>query len=400
MADSPPTLGAVLDAYIASRSDVRYLPSIKGHLQAARRHFGDVPVSEITEERVNDFVRAREEDGRSGATIKKQLVVLKTALTWAQQNKLIEDAPFFRPSKKIASVQTARTYTVDQMLTDYIAERGPEVAHPASLEGHAVTLRKHFGELLAEDLNDDLAKAFIAARTAEGRAQGTVDKNLKILRAALNWAYRTDKISRVPYFQTPGRGAERDRFLSAEEYLRFLDAANDSQTPFHIRLFINLALLTAQKTADILELTWDRVRFDAGRGGEIEFGLDSADDDDDEDDLDSHIVPMHNDLSTLLMEAKKRRESDWVIEWRGERVKVVFQGFHAVTERAGLTDLRQTDIRPSWAVLKLRAGVSVYEVAAVLGDDPSKVWRKYAKHLPDLALNAINAPVAPAKKRV
>jgi integrase len=94
-----------------------------------------------------------------------------------------------------------------------------------------------------------------------GLSSGTAKRYLGQIHAALNWAKRREEIDAVPSkFRVSGTDKEGARPLKLEE-LRALCAA---ATSLRQRLFLAIAIATAQRPAHVLELTWDRVDFETG----------------------------------------------------------------------------------------------------------------------------------------
>lgn len=101
----------------------------------------------------------------------------------------------------------------------------------------------------------------IEQRRAKGANDGTIRLELSKLRASLKWAEKKDLIGKAPFVWMPSPSDPRDVRLTREQAARYLAAC---EAP-HLRLFVVLALTTGARKEALLDLTWDRVDFDARR---------------------------------------------------------------------------------------------------------------------------------------
>jgi integrase len=120
-----------------------------------------------------------------------------------------------------------------------------------------------FGHLRPDQVDRPLCRAYQAARRRKGASDGTIIKELSVLRAALRWHDpRTPAIIELPAAPPP-----RSRHLTRDEYRALREA---SRAAPHLYLFVVLAYATAGRAQAVLDLTWDRVDF---AGGRIALGL-------------------------------------------------------------------------------------------------------------------------------
>ena len=236
-------------------------------------------------------------------------------------------------------------------------------------------LKDSFGPLRPDQVTAALCRSYAAKRREAGAGDGTIHTELTFLRAAMNW-------------HAPGGGAEvelppkpppNSRHLTRAEYARLLGAAT---TP-HVRLVIVLALATAGRMGAILDLTWDRVDFEAGTirladGPQTRKGR--------------ATVPMTDTARRELLAAHAARTSDHVIEYGGERVNKVRKAFDRAAVSAGLPWVTPHALRHTAAVWMAEAGVPMAEIAQVLGHTSEKItFRVYARFSPTYLRRAVNA---------
>jgi integrase len=214
-------------------------------------------------------------------------------------------------------------------------------------------------------------RGYLVRRRAHGVAEPTIGRELRTLRAALNWAEREGWIVRSPKFSCPGEAAARDRWLSRSE----LDALAAATPSLHVRAFLTLGVYTGARQGAILGLTWDRVDFENGL---VLFPRPRAD-------AKKRLSPktMPSPLRAMLESARRMARCAHVVEWAGERVYSVRNALLRAAKAAGVTDFRVHDLRRTCAVWMLHAGASFDQVAAQLDDDVRTVQKHYAHHAPD-----------------
>ena len=262
------------------------------------------------------------------------------------------------------------TFDIDQLCDAYLSDRETEVRAPDTLRYSLRPIREHFGRLHPSYVNRALVRAYIAKRRRLGRADGTIDKELRTLRQALAWGVREGWLVTAPHVESPGQGPARQRWLTRHEAARLLDAC---QAP-HVRLFVLVGLHTGARCQTVLDLTWDRVDFDRGF---VIYPPRSA-----RSRKRTAVVPMNDTLRDALEQAREFAETDWVIEYRGQPVRSVTKGFQAAVKRSGIAPATIHDLRRTCASWMLQGGRSFAEVAAFLADSEEVVRRHYGHFSP------------------
>lgn len=267
--------------------------------------------------------------------------------------------------------------------------------------------RERFGALSPSEITPAYQRKYSADRlsgklTKPGRGKvgpRSVAMELAYLRAALNLAVDEEIIAKAPKFKLPKNAGirRRKRFLTAEETAKLLAAVRDERTLPHIKLFVTLALLTAQRGIAIRELQWEHVDFDAGV---IWF---SRTDPDPAANKNRQDVPMTATLRRLLLAARQAARTPYVIEYRDNclaaakgkpeprPLKSVKKGVKALFARAGLENVNVHDLRRTTATAGLAKGQSLEGMAYLLGDDPEVVRAHYAHVAPALLLATMEA---------
>ena len=223
---------------------------------------------------------------------------------------------------------------MSEIVAAYLDEKDMTASRPDRLHDAWKALKPTFEPLRPDQITRTLCQEYTRQRRNAGRADGTILKELSILRAALRW----HNPATPAMFDMPAAPRRRERFLTRDEYQSLLSAC---RTPY-LRLFVTLALATAGRTQALLELTWDRVDFAAARIDlrTVEVGPRKG----------RAVVPMTTTASDALKEAHKARTSDYVIEHAGRPLKRIIKGFRATAKRADLVGVTPHTLRHTAAV--------------------------------------------------
>lgn len=227
---------------------------------------------------------------------------------------------------------------------------------------HAKAIIRHLGSLSVTSLTRAQIRLFHAARRKEGVSESTINRQARVLRAALEWGRKEGWLAEAPHIDAPTPAGARQRFLTREEAVRLYEAA---VTP-HLRTFIALALYTGQRKAAILELTWDDVR-----DGMIWFRQTTHNK------RRPIALPLTPALAIALSTAYALRDGRHIIAYRGREGGDPKKAFQRAVERAGLDDVRVHDLRRTAASWMVQNGASFEQVAAVLGDRIETVQKHY-----------------------
>lgn len=265
--------------------------------------------------------------------------------------------------------------TVGVILSAYREDRLPKVRSKQTLQFSVAVLTARLGPLLPRHLTPSVIKRYAEERDASA---GSILREIGVLRASLAWAVEHTWIATQPIISNPvPTPLPRDRWITKDEARRLLAACVEP----HIKTFVMLGVMTAARMSAILEAKWTQVDWERRI---IDYG-------------DGHgnkrraIAPINPELERVLKAAKELSCTDFIVEWRGERVFTVKNGFSAACRRAGLKDVSPHILRHSAATWMTQDGVPLAEVARMLGDQEATVERVYAKHTPEYLRRAANA---------
>ena len=256
--------------------------------------------------------------------------------------------------------------TVGEYVQAYLNYKKDRIRDQVRLVGAWANAKDTFGALRPDQITPELCGEYAEHRRAMGRSDGTILKEINVIRQGLNWSKVTSA-----RFEAPSAPPPRDRYLTKEEARKLLAGCVQP----HVRLFVRLALQTAGRRSAVLGLTWDRVDFEHERINLTVVGEKNR--------KRRATVPLGEQLKAELLAAREAAQTPYVIEYAGERVMNIKKGFGAAAIRAGLDDLTPHDLRHTAAVWMAEDGVSFEEIAQYLGHSSSAVtFRVYARFSP------------------
>lgn len=283
---------------------------------------------------------------------------------------------------KLRITESQATTTVGAVWERYTAAKKGQ-ASDATRTTRWKALAPRFAHLYPDQITEEACKEYFKDRRDRGGVKlNTVWGELNVLRTALNWGHRKELIEKKPHVWVPPQGKRGNRHLTKEEVKALLDATQH----FHVRLFIILAVSTAGRMSAILELTWDRVDFTRDR-------IDLATRESDEESRKGRaLVPMTSTARTILLAARERAMSKYVVEWGGDKVGKIIFAIRATAERAGLGRVTPHMLRHTAAVWMAEAGVPMSQIAQYLGHANSKITEStYARYSPTFLKGAAAA---------
>ena len=263
------------------------------------------------------------------------------------------------------------------LFDDYLKDRDGKVAAYKRLEEAIVPLRRELGHLRPDQVDQDRWDRYATARAV---SNGTLRRERNVLIATFNLAH-PKKVKEVPKIAPPQSPPPRDRYLTADEAKRLLDAFESA----HARLLYTICLLTGCRKGAALALTWDRVDFRTNRIDFNEPGRPVTN-------KKRGIVPMSGRLREAVEEAYGIRTTDHVIEWDGAPATRVRWPFLRARQRAGLgADVTPHVLRHTAASWLAMSNISKEKAADLLACDQKTLDRVYRKFDPDYLKDAVDA---------
>lgn len=274
--------------------------------------------------------------------------------------------------------------TVKGALDDYRREHLPLVAAPKRAESAIKHLVAFFGSTPLGDVDIPLSRSYgdwrrqmARARNDRGRtgsSDSSIRRELVVLQAAANHAikWRRMGLHEKPSIELPKEAVHEGVWLTKPELERAIAAADGI-----LRDFILIAYYTGARRASVEGLTRGQVDLRAGR-----INLTSPHETQAQrlSNKRRPVVPIHPRIRPVVEQMLITNEGEYLF---GRRVDM-YRRFHDLMAGLGLPKKAHPHIlRHSRATHLLQEGVSIYDVARLLGDTVATVEKTYGHHSAD-----------------
>jgi integrase len=268
-------------------------------------------------------------------------------------------------------------WTVGRIMASYLSSIAHKPSHGRRAD--AWKAMKTFWEGVDPMLIDEpMCRSYRATRRV---ADATARYELLQLSTALSWGTSNGpRLSRKPAVWLPSTPDRKIRHLTRNEFDRFFAEVKAE----HARLYVQMGLYTVARPSAILDLTWDRVDFmrrqiDFTPRGHKQTAKRRT------------VVAIGEKLLAALQTAYKGRTCEFVIERGGKQVACIKKAFQAASERSGVHATPYT-LRHTGAVWAAEGGVSMPELAQMMGHDDDRTTQKYyARFSPDHLRSVVDA---------
>jgi integrase len=293
-------------------------------------------------------------------------------------------AEFINIRTRDAGPRDPAAILITDVLADYAQEHGEETSSPWRIAAAIKALVPFWQGLTVANVTRETCRAYEKAR---GRSAGTMRRELGVLRAAINHAHRSGRLTRAVFVHLPDSPEPRDRWLTRKEAAALLRAAlREPHVRFHLPLFIVIGLYTGARKEAILSLRWSQIAL--GPRPRIDFNIPGAR----RTNKRRAHIPIPNKLLGHLRRARPRGvELGFVINDGGRRLKDVKRGFKSACRRARLSDVSPHVLRHTCATWMMQLGVPKWEAAGFLGMSMETLERRYGHHHPDYLKSAAEA---------
>lgn len=275
----------------------------------------------------------------------------------------------------------AQVYVTD-LLTQYATERGAKAVAGDRIAYAVLALTDFWAGRTAAEVTPQTCGRYVETRA---RSAGTVRRELGVLRAAINYAHRSGRLTRPVAVELPERPEPRDRWLTRTEAGALIRASMTPQARLYMPLFILMGLYTGRRKEALLSLRWPQVDLEAGR---IDFELAGRR----RTNKKRGKVPIPDRLLPHLRRARRRGTVlGYVLHIDGERIGDIKKGFAAACERAGLEGVTPHTLRHTAATWLMQYGTDPWQVSGFLGMSMETLTRTYGHHHPDHMREAAEA---------
>lgn len=266
---------------------------------------------------------------------------------------------------------------VDDVLTDYLNEHAKHTAKFIDIANCVVNLSPLY-ELTVDEVTKGKCQGFAVLRREQafniGKtiSDGTIRKDLEILRAAFNHDFKEGRIEKVPYIWMPPKPEARDRWLTRNEIAALLRAAR-RQTR-HLPWFILLSLYSGQRKAAVLNLTWDRVDM---INGVINWQYGQSTN------KRRPKQPMTDEVKMFLRYLRPYGTQGFVISNDGARVGDIKRSLRTALKAAGIKGASAHTLKHTALTWMLQNGTDIYAVAGFTGTSAQTLLSTYGHHSPN-----------------
>lgn len=290
--------------------------------------------------------------------------------------------------------------TVAQVLVIYGEDVAPHHADPARAGYAIAALDRYWGDLPVKEVSAQRCREYAAVRAV---GNGTVRRELGVLRAALNYCASEGMIDFAPPVVLPIREKPKQRWLTRREAALLLWAARQLRVDGrHLTRFIIFGLYTGTRHKAALSLRIDQASTDCGQV-DTETGI-------------LYRQPIRRretkkrqteariprSLLARIRRWKARGDQFVVQDHEGHRIANIRTGFaHAcqiATDRArdlGLpydfSDVTPHTLRHTSITWALQNGATIWDCSSYFGASPETIERTYGHHSPDHQRTAVRA---------
>lgn len=277
-----------------------------------------------------------------------------------------------------------RLTTVKQVLEYYMENKGFQAESWADLAHMTSVFISVMGKKRIADLRPDHFNAYISGRKRgvfgkrPAKSTGTLRREFEHLRAAILYCSGARLLNpeHVPIIQMPAKPPPRDRWLTKEEIQLLKDAA----TPWsRAEIFLKVVLTQPARKRSIEELEWSQLNFKTGMTTFLKPG-------EKETKKKKPTLPMSAEQLVYFEQLRARNPHDQFVLGNSRPIN---DAIDALAHRAGVEGVTPHVLRHTWATHASMNGVSLGEIARVLGDSIVMVEKVYAKYQPGYLKTAI-----------
>lgn len=251
-------------------------------------------------------------------------------------------------------------------------------------------LKKFYSAATVSAVKPRNHERYIEQCRQEGKADGTINRHLGALRAALRFAVKSGDLAAAPFVPSLKEPPPRPHVLTQPQVDALLHAARSSPDHAHVEAFIQIASQTGARRSAILQLTWDRVDLKAGT---IDFRLPGI----------AHtrkrraVTGISSALASFLRGLQKHAKGKNVVQYRGEPVLSIKRGFKWVATKAGLPHVTPHVLKHTFVSMALQVA-SPWIVSGMTATSIRTLQAVYGKHMVEDQRKAAQAMAEATRK--
>ena len=275
--------------------------------------------------------------------------------------------------------QSPRKVLVGDILAFYAEHVRETVKSAATLAYSIQALAPFWSNLTAEDVSGHNCRVYVKTRN---RANATVRRELGVLQAALNVAYREKLVSQPIPVTLPRPGQPKDRWLTRKEVAKLLCVSQP-----HMQRFLLIAVYTGTRKSAILGLRWKR---NPSHGWiDVEEGVIHRKGwGEDESNKRRGSVRMVPQLWSLAKQWS-RDNQPWVIHFKGEPIRDVRTAMAAACVRAEIEAATPHDLKRTSVTWGFQNGMSMEDAVDFYATSYKTLEAVYRQHSPHYQNRAV-----------
>lgn len=265
--------------------------------------------------------------------------------------------------------------------------------HQRSFSTTEAYVRNHliprFGNVRLTDIDSRAVAQWLAKKREEGLAPATVLKIKMIFQRSFElgarWGVAGCDKNPVRLVKTGPVNNARERFLSAEEAARLVEAARGSRNPL-LPAIIQLLLLTGMRVSELLSARWENVDVDrktlfvpTSKTGR------------------SRHVPLAQAALEIIGGLPRRDKAVYLFpspKKANAHLTDIKHGFQEARRKAGLEGTRVHDLRHTSCSFLISAGIDLFTAGKILGHATIQSTQRYSHLANSTLLAAVEAGAA------
>lgn len=203
--------------------------------------------------------------------------------------------------------------------------------------------------------------------------QTTRNRYMDILKAVFSYGVNDDLIDKNPLSRW-----KKQKERPSELHLNHNDLVKiKNHAAEHLKWAIDVAwnLGCRPGESELTSLMWSDVKFDRSEFGEVHIrGTKTAGS--------IRTVPVNEVFSAQLKEMRSQAKTEYVIEYKGRKMKKFRRSFRTACKSAGINyDVRMYDIRHLFATNLISGGADIASVSSMMGHSSNKMTLEQYYHL-------------------
>jgi integrase len=266
-------------------------------------------------------------------------------------------------AEKLTFGQLAERYQSEKLIpAQYVGER--KVAGRRSLKAPLRWVRvliEFFGNARLKSITHSAVDLYRLKRLDENLSIASVNRELELLRAVLNYAKREGLIDRTPFEMgspliSKADETRRDRVMTREEEARLFGQCVGVRE--HLKPLIIAAVDTGCRRGELFTLTWTDVDLNQRVINIRAFNTKT---------MRARSVPVSDRLVAVLESLRPAADEDAAEALVFGLTDNVKRSWDTATKRAGIAGLRFHDLRHTFCTRLIEAGMPIDEVAKLAG---------------------------------